>query len=158
MQCNDVEQDKKTSVYVHIIHSIGDGIQTCYASRSVSSEPESISITSDFAAGSGSEEVIMRGLEAGEEPGALEKSTKDDMNTVSMDPSMIASSIPGADLKLSLERASSSLDTNTATNGEQDGITTHPMTSTLDVSNTNEAEEDVIIRPYSLPAISHREL
>lgn len=88
-------------------------------------------------------------IEAGDEPGALEESTKDDMDAVKMDPSANGESlaVPGSVPEGS--RSSTSLEK--APDGSEDsGI---PNGSQLHLPLAEETEEEQVIKPYSLPSI-----
>ncbi|KAF1985058.1 hypothetical protein K402DRAFT_358088 [Aulographum hederae CBS 113979] len=92
-------------------------------------------------------------IEAGEEPGALEEHTKDDMDVVKMDPSGNAThNLHEKEPKISDERPSSRL-----SKTHDGGVEAGPLdgnTSALDLSNgTKEMDEEMVIKPYSLPSI-----
>ncbi|EKG16735.1 SEC7-like protein [Macrophomina phaseolina MS6] len=88
-------------------------------------------------------------IEAGDEPGALEESTKDDMDAVKMDPSAngdslaVPGSVPeGSRSSTSLEKTPEGSDDNGNPNGSQ-----------LHLPLVEETEEEQVIKPYSLPSI-----
>ncbi|GME61987.1 sec7 domain-containing protein [Neofusicoccum parvum] len=89
-------------------------------------------------------------IEAGDEPGALEESTKDDMNAVKMDPSTNGESlsVPGSVPEGS--RSSTSLEKTPDGSEENNG---NPNGSQLHLPLVEETEEEQVIKPYSLPSI-----
>ncbi|KAL1645158.1 GDP/GTP exchange factor for ARF [Diplodia intermedia] len=89
-------------------------------------------------------------IEAGDDPGALEASTKDDMDAVKMDPTANGDSlaVPGSVPEAS--RSSTSLE-KTPDGSEDNG---NPNGSQLHLPLVEEeSEEDQVIKPYSLPSI-----
>ncbi|KAK8163430.1 hypothetical protein BC567DRAFT_265954 [Phyllosticta citribraziliensis] len=88
-------------------------------------------------------------IEAGQDPAALEESTKDDMDAVKMDPNTTGSlGLPGSRPEAS--RSSSSLE-KIAEGGDDSGPNAN--TSQLDLTRSSEEEDEVVVKPYSLPSI-----
>lgn len=90
-------------------------------------------------------------IEAGDEPGALEETTKDDMDTVKMEPVVNGSSLNIPESNSEEERSSSSLEKS------QSEVEPRPSmnlnNSQVDLTASVESAGNVIIKPYSLPSI-----
>ncbi|KAF2083553.1 Sec7-domain-containing protein [Saccharata proteae CBS 121410] len=89
-------------------------------------------------------------FEAGDEPGALEESTKDDMDAVKMDPSINGDamlSVPGS--KPEEGRSSTSMEKDSS----DDAPVPNANGSTLELPRPSDEEEPQVIKPYSLPSI-----
>lgn len=89
-------------------------------------------------------------IEAGDEPAALDESTKNDMDSVKMDPSVKGNNLTIPTTKEEPNRGSTSIDksidsNDTAANGVLNS-------SQIDLSATA-TEEELQIKPYSLPSI-----
>ncbi|KAF2838962.1 cytohesin-2 [Patellaria atrata CBS 101060] len=100
-------------------------------------------------------------IEAGEEPGALDEDTKDDMDAVKMDPTVNGTNLTVPSTKEAEARPSTSSDTRVDTPREersQDRSEEKPVIgningSHIDLPKELTSEEDVIVKPYSLPSI-----
>ncbi|KAK7510917.1 uncharacterized protein IWZ02DRAFT_192309 [Phyllosticta citriasiana] len=90
-------------------------------------------------------------IEAGQDPAALEESTKDDMDAVKMDPNTTGTSLGLPGSRPEASRSSSSLEK--ITDGGDDGSGPNANTSQLDLTRSSEEEEEVVVKPYSLPSI-----
>ncbi|KAL1389489.1 cytohesin-2 [Phyllosticta capitalensis] len=88
-------------------------------------------------------------IEAGQDPTALEESTKDDMDAVKMDPNTTGTSLGLPGSRPEAARSSSSLEKIGDAGDDGSG----PNASQLDLTRSSEEEEEVVIKPYSLPSI-----
>ncbi|EON60989.1 hypothetical protein W97_00199 [Coniosporium apollinis CBS 100218] len=90
-------------------------------------------------------------IEAGEEPGALEESTKNDMDAVKMEPSVNGNTLSPPANRPDEGRGSSSFEK--SHDGSEGNITMNPNNSHVDLPTTADSTELAPIKPYSLPSI-----
>lgn len=90
-------------------------------------------------------------IEAGDEPGALEETTKDDMDTVKMEPVVNGSSLNIPESNSEEERSSSSLEK--SQNEVEPRPSMNLSSSQVDLAASVDSAENFIIKPYSLPSI-----
>jgi golgi-specific brefeldin A-resistance guanine nucleotide exchange factor 1 len=98
-------------------------------------------------------------IEAGNEPGALDESTKNDMDTVQMQPSVNGTSLTVPESTADEVRSSSSLDktqegdSEESTEGQQPTMNVNGSQTDLSVRPSVEEISSPQIKPYSLPSI-----
>lgn len=90
-------------------------------------------------------------IEAGEEPGALDESTKNDMDAVKMEPAVNGNTLSPPASRPEEGRNSSSFEK--SQDGSEGSITMNPNSSQVDLPATSESAELGPIKPYSLPSI-----
>ncbi|OCL13855.1 Sec7-domain-containing protein [Glonium stellatum] len=90
-------------------------------------------------------------IEAGEEPGALDENTKDDMDAVRMDPAVNGDTLSVPGLQPEGSRSSNSLEKNQEEPEETASVNVNG--SSLELPLTADDEKPVEIKPYSLPSI-----